>query len=89
MGTNFMDYLTEAHRVVKINGRLKIAEVKSRIKNPEKFIAAVEEVGFEFVSQDADNSHFVDFEFRKATARAHSSREDPAELLQPCIYKRR
>jgi ribosomal RNA-processing protein 8 len=32
MGTNLADFIREAHRVLKDNGRVKIAEVRSRIE---------------------------------------------------------
>jgi ribosomal RNA-processing protein 8 len=32
MGTNLADFMREAHRVLKDNGRVKIAEVRSRIE---------------------------------------------------------
>lgn len=51
MGTNFSVFLQEAHRVLKLQGRLVIAEVKSRIQSLDDFIRLVERVGFEFVTQ--------------------------------------
>ena len=51
MGTNFADFLREAHRVLKLHGQLLIAEVKSRIPDLDEFVALVEELGFDFVSK--------------------------------------
>lgn len=89
MGTNFMEYLLEAHRVMKLEGTLKVAEVKSRIKDAEQFVTAVEEVGFEYITQDVENTHFVEFEFRKVSSKARAPKPEAADLLGPCIYKRR
>jgi hypothetical protein len=46
MGTNYMNFLREAHRTLKANGALKIAEVQSRIADHARFIAAVTDIGF-------------------------------------------
>eukprot|EP00730_Choanoeca_flexa_P002108 TRINITY_DN10915_c0_g1_i5.p1 TRINITY_DN10915_c0_g1~~TRINITY_DN10915_c0_g1_i5.p1 ORF type:complete len:392 (+),score=81.91 TRINITY_DN10915_c0_g1_i5:57-1232(+) len=90
MGVNYVDYLTEAHRVLRRGGVLKIAEVKSRITEFEAFFELIESIGYEFVDQNADNTHFIEMEFTKLTKRPKDV--DPSiaqQLLQPCIYKRR
>ena len=46
MGTNYPDFLREAHRIVKVGGRLKIAEITSRIKDINKFVELVQGLGF-------------------------------------------
>jgi len=51
MGTNFMDYLVEAHRILVPGGTLKIAEVKSRFNNTDKFVQVLEKLGFELLRQ--------------------------------------
>lgn len=38
MGDNYVDYLIEAHRILKMNGRIIIAEVKSRFNNFKHFV---------------------------------------------------
>ncbi|EGD73394.1 hypothetical protein PTSG_05089 [Salpingoeca rosetta] len=90
MGTNYPDYLAEAHRVLRLNGTLKIAEVKSRILKTDDFIGIVSRLGFEFVSMDDSNKMFVSFEFTKSTRKRGSvPPKMAAATLQPCIYKRR
>ncbi|KAG1234961.1 hypothetical protein G6F68_018946 [Rhizopus microsporus] len=38
MGTNYLEFLKEAHRVLKVGGELKIAEVVSRFSDIDRFI---------------------------------------------------
>lgn len=49
MGTNVIEFLLEAHRVLKQKGVLKIAEVVSRIEDRYVFIRKVESIGFKLV----------------------------------------
>jgi ribosomal RNA-processing protein 8 len=51
MGTNAVEFLCEAHRVLRQKGLLKIAEVVSRINNKDLFIRSVEAIGFKLVKQ--------------------------------------
>ena len=51
MGTNFLDYLREAHRVLRIGGALKVVEVASRLPDPDAFVAVVELLGFDLCHQ--------------------------------------
>ncbi|KAJ1330315.1 hypothetical protein BSLG_009451 [Batrachochytrium salamandrivorans] len=46
MGTNFVDFLKEAYRILKFGGVLKIAEVVSRISDIEEFINGINGIGF-------------------------------------------
>ncbi|CAK9161758.1 unnamed protein product [Ilex paraguariensis] len=71
MGTNFSNYLQEAHRVLKPCGWLLIAEVKSRFDpksggaDPDRFSKAVCELGFMSVSKDISNKMFILLYFKK------------------------
>ena len=47
MGTNFTDYIREAHRCLKIDGELHIWEGSGRLKEPEAFVKGLKELGFE------------------------------------------
>lgn len=69
MGTNYLEFLTEAHRVLKLKGQLLIAEVKSRFSGMDKFIGTMRGIGFDFVSKDEENTMFVLFEFVKTKRR--------------------
>ena len=46
MGTNFLEFLLEAKRVLKNKGRLIVAEITSRIKNEDFFLNAFTDLGF-------------------------------------------
>ncbi|XP_068303299.1 ribosomal RNA-processing protein 8 isoform X1 [Pyrus communis] len=66
MGTNFPNYLNEAHRILKPRGWLLIAEVKSRFDSttggadPKTFTKAVCDLGFTSVSKvSICSSHFL------------------------------
>ena len=48
MGTNFVDYLAEAHRVLRQGGTLKVVEVASRLPDSDAFVTLVELLGFDF-----------------------------------------
>ncbi|KAL2916215.1 25S rRNA (adenine645-N1)-methyltransferase [Polyrhizophydium stewartii] len=74
MGTNFVDFLKEARRILKSGGELKIAEVVSRISDMDQF--------------DTSNKMFVVAEFTK-TGKPRGDAAAEALSLKPCIYKRR
>ncbi|KAH9313118.1 hypothetical protein KI387_028153, partial [Taxus chinensis] len=71
MGTDFPDYLKEAYRVLKPGGWLLVAEVKSRFDpdndgaDPNKFVKALNSLGFNIASKDFSNKMFILFYFRK------------------------
>lgn len=47
MGTNWIDYLKEANRCLKLDGHLWIAEPSSRFKNIDLFKKLLEHLGFD------------------------------------------
>lgn len=76
-------------------GHMVIAEVSSRMgRGLDAFAGFIERMGFKEVARDQGNTHFVVMVFRVAE-RAGSGEdeeldgEDAAEILQPCLYKRR
>ncbi|KAI9326960.1 methyltransferase-domain-containing protein [Pilaira anomala] len=75
MGTNYLDFLKEAHRVLKVGGELKIAEVVSRFSDLDSFITLLEELGFDFMDKEDDNKMFVMLYFTKQ----HSFEEEDEE----------
>lgn len=85
MGTNLSDFINEAFRIMKKNGRLLIIEVTSRIENISNFIKAIEERGFSKVNQKELTNYFTWIEFAPSTPL------NPTHelVLKPCIYKRR
>jgi hypothetical protein len=49
MGSNFTDYLREAHRTLKLDGQLHIIEATSRFSNIAQFQTDLEALGFDVV----------------------------------------
>lgn len=101
MGTNFLDFIAEADRILIKGGELWITEIKSRLSDPKctDFIKAVESLGFKLRVFDDANKMFTRFEFYKPLKSAAKKVNDVKELrkgqkegewlLKPCIYKRR
>lgn len=96
MNTNFIDAIREARRILNPKtGILRIAEVESRFENgPEKFIKAVEEIGFKKRALNAHYKVFTMFEFSVAdiiqTKKISPKTKDHEEtILKPCLYKKR
>ncbi|KAF3693167.1 Ribosomal RNA-processing protein 8 [Channa argus] len=88
MGTNLTDFISEANRVLKIGGVLKIAEVASRFDNVRGFITTLATLGFKMVSKDTENTHFYAFEFVK-TGNSPENVKTFGLQLKPCVYKKR
>lgn len=90
MGTNLADFIREAHRVLKEDGILKIAEVRSRFESQddslEKFIQTLFQLGFSCVHKDRSNKMFVILELKLNGRKPDKKLEYTAK---PCIYKRR
>ena len=89
MGTNISEFLKEARRVLKYNGRLKVSEIASRFASEDEFSSNVEKFGFELVSMEIFSKLFVEFEFKAITRKRPSTTKLPDIVLKPCLYKRR
>ena len=50
MGSNFLDYLREAHRTLKLDGQLHVIEATSRFTDRPAFIEGLRKLGFEIFS---------------------------------------
>ncbi|KAK0422875.1 hypothetical protein QR680_007839 [Steinernema hermaphroditum] len=87
MGTNINEYLSEAHRLLKMGGELRIAEVTSRFKNVRAFMRGVCRMGFEFKTSKTMQDYFVVFQFKKAGKIEH--KRPNGLTLKPCLYKKR
>jgi len=88
MGTNYVDYLKEANRVLKLKGKLKVAEVTSRIPNLDAFLRSFTALGFQVVSKNLKNTMFSIFEFTKVKQAGDIHIYERAKL-KPCKYKKR
>jgi SAM-dependent methyltransferase len=90
MGTNLADFIREAHRVLKTDGVLKIAEVRSRFESKkdelEDFVNVLGKLGFIGARTDRSNKMFVMLELRLSGKKPDKNLEYEAK---PCIYKRR
>ncbi|KAI9255319.1 methyltransferase-domain-containing protein [Sporodiniella umbellata] len=80
MGTNYIDFLKEAHRVLKPGGELKIAEVVSRFSDLDGFISLLETLGFDFMDREEDNTMFVMLYFTKQAEDRALEEEDDGML---------
>jgi ribosomal RNA-processing protein 8 len=89
MGTNLVDFLKEANRVLKLSGTLKIAEVKSRFEDVHEFSKSVCSIGFSLIAQDEANKMFLLLEFKKTEEAPKFIKTLSDITLNPCIYKRR
>lgn len=92
MGTNFLDFIKEAQRLLAPNGELWIAEIKSRFSESAnaKTKAKKEDVGTEFVDSlkllgffhkktDNSNKMFTRFEFFKPSKDIMNQRKEKLE----------
>ncbi|KAG7262312.1 hypothetical protein CRUP_026952 [Coryphaenoides rupestris] len=88
MGTNLIDFLAEANRVLVMGGVLKIAEVASRFDDLRGFLSTLSNLGFKMMLKDTKNSHFYSFEFLKTKDVSENMKSSRLEL-KPCVYKKR
>ncbi|VEU22453.1 DEKNAAC103326 [Brettanomyces naardenensis] len=101
MGTNFLDFIKEAERILIPRGELWIAEIQSRLADEkgEEFSSILSKMGFKHKETDNSNRMFTRFEFFKPVRDGENELEEVEEmrkerkegewLLKPCIYKRR
>ncbi|KAL8281056.1 hypothetical protein RQP46_006414 [Phenoliferia psychrophenolica] len=88
MGTDWIQVVREAKRVLKDGGELRIAEVTSRFTDVDAFVALITAVGFKLDQKDATNTHFMMFDFTKTgesedrKSKAEGTRKAPG-LLKP------
>jgi len=59
MGSNFTQYLREAHRVLKIDGHIHIWESESRIDDTKRFAADLERLGFQIFTPKSKANSFT------------------------------
>ncbi|XP_062909062.1 ribosomal RNA-processing protein 8 [Mobula hypostoma] len=88
MGTNLVDFLMEANRVLRVGGILKIAEVASRFEDIRNFVSVLARLGFKLLSKDTENRYFYMFDFEKTRSPSEGSTL-PQLQLKPCLYKKR
>ena len=94
LGTNWIEYLREAHRLLSNRGLLKIVELTSRIPSPELFCNLLQHLGFWRLRVERVNEFFWLFDFQKKKDPTKESktiiqRMNPDEVLKPFVYKKR
>ena len=92
MGTNIPDFIREAHRILKVGGIIRIAEVRSRFDGEgisiKKFNRFLKRAGFEIVPHDIEELNKMFFEVEcKKTGGQSIIQQDFTAL--PCVYKKR
>ena len=89
MNTNFVDALKEAHRILKPEGKLWIAEVASRFaEGPESFAKGISK-SFKQTSMNLENPVFALMDFAKITTAEQPNIDTKKAALAPCLYKKR
>eukprot|EP00808_Paulinella_micropora_P011842 g33254.t1 len=87
MGTDMVNFLKEAHRILNSRGWLKIAEVESRLKEGvDRFISAVTALGFKLLRTDKSNSMFLLFDFQKVPRTEVAGKKSRGNSRQRRIY---
>lgn len=89
MGTNYVDFIREAHRVLKEGSELKIAEVISRFSDVDAFIELMDELGFEFMDKDDSNKMFILLDFVKKPTYAGGVDAEDSEMLKGLNMKQK
>ena len=98
MGVNYVEFLREAHRTLRLGGVLKIAEVESRFIHGsdvasrgagiQAFTRTLKMLGFKRTKIDSSHEFFVVFEFVKEATSPRSGVCNVFEL-KACRYKKR
>ena len=88
MATDASQFILEANRILRLGGKLLIAEVSSRIENTKKFVKTLGSYGFTLERDDISNSHFVLF-FLKKFRDSNDIKNRPPLTFRPCQYKKR
>lgn len=94
MGTNYIEFLIEANRVLKTNGYLFIAEIESRIRGDRTlFEKAIESIGFSIRKVKDIDGYFNMYVFRKVNDFMSKKKDvvmrKYSNVLSPCLYKKR
>lgn len=88
MGTNFLDFIKEAYRILAPRGELWIAEIKSRFSDNghgDEFTNALKLMGFFHKQTDDHNKMFTRFEFFKPSQDVINERIAKLERRQKFI----
>jgi ribosomal RNA-processing protein 8 len=86
MSEDVSGFVQEANRILKKDGLLKIAEVRSRLYKVDEFVAPFRAHGFSLTKKDLSSNFFVFFDFKKTGPCAKAL---PGIRMKPCLYKKR
>jgi len=75
MGANFVDYLREAHRTLKLDGQLHVLEATERFSDRERFAEGLKALGFDVLS--------VEDKWKFTHIRALKSERPPMAEVEP------
>ena len=93
MNKNFIPFVVEGNRILKINGKLLVAEITSRIVDMNKFINIFEKYGFEMIKKRNIHDYFELITFKKIKdtkiTKNDEELENTYDILKPCLYKKR
>jgi ribosomal RNA-processing protein 8 len=93
MNKNFIPFVVESNRILKINGKLLVAEITSRIIDMNKFLGIFEKYGFEVIKRKNIYNYFEMITFKKIKdcqiTKEDKELEDTYDILKPCLYKKR
>ena len=93
MNKNFIPFVVESNRILKLNGKLLVAEITSRIVDMNKFLKIFEKYGFEIIKRKNIYDFFEMITFKKIKdcqiTKEDKELEDTYDILKPCLYKKR
>ena len=93
MNKNFIPFVVESNRILKINGKLLVAEITSRIVDMDKFLKIFEKYGFEIIKKRNIQDYFELITFKKIKDCEISKKDEELDntydILKPCLYKKR
>lgn len=89
MGTNYLDFLLEAHRVLRMDGTVIVAEPESRIVSKLKFASVMEKIGFDLSNEAKPNGYFRIFYFNKTREQPRRPSTATDKIFKPWLYKKR
>ncbi|CAO1636755.1 unnamed protein product [Sympodiomycopsis kandeliae] len=86
MGTDWVNMILEARRILRNGGSLIIAEVTSRLTSIDEFVDLIEHLGFKLDNNAKDtNTHFILFKFHKWThaevVKQSKKKDDDVEVM--------
>ena len=91
MNKNFIQFISEANRILKKNGKLVVAEITSRIINFKNFVKEFQKLKFKMIKKVDIHNFFVILTFKKIENSENNIEHlsDTYNILKPCLYKKR